>query len=230
VARTLRALQGVVAPGVSTAELDGLAAALFADAGARSGPIITYGYPGWICVSVGDEVVHGIPGRRRLREGDVVTLDVAAELDGYHADAAVTVAVGPVASAHERLMTATRAALDAGITAAQPGVTLRAVGAAVEGTARTYGYRVFRDLAGHGIGRAMHEDPTVFSWAAPEATTVLSAGLVLTIEPMLTAGDTDLVLDSDRWTVRTVDGSVSAHEEHTIVVAAGGPMVLTAPF
>jgi methionyl aminopeptidase len=228
VAQTLRALRGAVTPGVSTAELDWRAARMLTAAGARSGPILTYGYPGCICVSVGDEVVHGIPGRRRLREGDLVTLDVAVELDGYHADAAVTVAVGQVKPGHNRLMVATRASLEAGIRAAQPGVTLREVGAAIERTARGFGYRVFRDLAGHGIGRRMHEDPIVFNWPAPEATTTLTAGLVFTIEPMLTAGATGLVLASDGWTVRSADRSVCAHEEHTIMVADRGPIVLTA--
>jgi methionyl aminopeptidase len=228
VARTLRALRTAVVPGVSTGELDELAAGLLAAAGANSGPIMTYGYPGAICISVGDEVVHGVPGRRRLRAGELVTLDVAAELDGFHADAAVTVGVGGVAPADDRLMSATRTALAAGIRAAQPGVTLRDVGAAIERSARAQNCRVFRDLTGHGIGLAMHEEPTVFNWPAPHATTELTPGLVFTIEPMLTAGRTALLLDADGWTVRTADHSVSAHEEHTIMVAKRGPVVLTA--
>jgi methionyl aminopeptidase len=228
VAETLRSLRHAVAPGVTTGELDELAGEILAAHGARSGPILTYGYPGSICVSVDDEVVHGIPGRRVLRSGELVSLDVAAEVDGYHADAAVTVPVGAVDRAAQRLIIATRAALSAGMHAAQPDATLRDVGAAIEQVARARGYRILRELTGHGIGHAMHEEPTVYNWPAPDATTRLSGGLVFTIEPMLTAGGTRLVLDRDGWTVRTADGSLSAHAEHTIMVANNGPVVLTA--
>jgi methionyl aminopeptidase len=228
VALTLRTVRAAVAPGVTTGSLDRMAANVFAAHGARSGPVLTYGYPGSICVCVDDEVVHGVPGERRLRRGQLVTLDIAAELDGYHADAATTVAVGPVTARASSLMSATRAALSAGIRAAQPDATLRDVGAAVERAARTRGFGVFRELTGHGIGLRMHEDPTVFNWAAPAARQRLTKGLVFTIEPMLTAGNTALAVDADGWTLRTLDRSVSAHEEHTIMVAPGGPVVLTA--
>jgi methionyl aminopeptidase len=228
VAETLRSLRRAVAPGVTTGELDECAGEIFAAHGARSGPILTYGYPASICVSVDDEVVHGIPGSRVLQRGELVSIDVAAEVDGFHADAAVTVPVGSVDRSARRLIVATRAALSAGIRAAQPGATLRDVGAAIEGVARARGYRIFRELTGHGIGRAMHEAPTVYNWPAPDATTRLSPGLVFTIEPMLTAGDTRLVLDRDGWTVRAADASQTAHAEHTIMVADGGPVVLTA--
>ncbi|MDQ6607659.1 MAG: type I methionyl aminopeptidase [Actinomycetota bacterium] len=227
VAATLRLVKHAAVPGASTAELDAVAADFLAEQGARSGPILTYGYPGSICVSVEDEVVHGIPGPRLLQAGQVVTLDVAAELDGYHADAAITVAVGRVDRRRLALLAAGRAALAAGIRAAQPDATLRDVGAAIERTARARGLRVFRELTGHGIGRAMHEEPTVPNWAAPLATQRLQHGLVFTIEPMLGGGGRRLVLDRDGWTVRTADHSLSTHEEHTIMVAAGGPVVLT---
>jgi methionyl aminopeptidase len=228
VAATLKLLAEAVTPGVSTGELDRIAAEFLAANGARSGPILTYGYPGSICVSVDEQVVHGVPGDQVLRQGQLVTLDVAVEVDGYHADAAVTVPVGAVNHRRRRLMDATRAALAAGIERAQPGATLAQVGAAVEHAARVRGFRVFRELTGHGIGRAMHESPTVFNWPAPEATQVLEPGLVMTIEPMLTAGGIRLILQHDGWTVCSADGSPSAHEEHTIMVAAGGPLVLTA--
>lgn len=227
VAKTLRVLRDAVAPGVSTAQLDAVAAGVFAAHGARSGPILTYGYPGAICVSVDEEVVHGVPGGRVLRAGEIVSLDVAAELDGYHADAAITVPVGIVDPLRQRLMEAARAALDAGMRAAQPGRTLREVGAAVEDETRRHGFSVFRELTGHGIGRAMHEEPTVFNWPAPAARTVLEPGLVFTIEPMIGAGGTRVLIGADRWTVRTVDRSPSAHEEHTVMVAEGGPVVIT---
>jgi methionyl aminopeptidase len=228
VAETLRSLRRAVAPGVTTDELGELAGEILAAHGARSGPILTYGYPASICVSVDDEVVHGIPGSRLLQRGQLVSIDVAAEVDGFHADAAVTVPVGSVDRNARRLIVATRAALWAGMRAAQPGATLRDVGAAIEGAARARGYQIFRELTGHGIGLAMHEAPTVYNWAAADATTRLSAGLVFTIEPMLTSGRTRLVLDRDGWTVRTADASRSAHAEHTIMVARNGPVVLTA--
>ncbi|HEV7175391.1 MAG TPA: type I methionyl aminopeptidase [Solirubrobacteraceae bacterium] len=228
VAQTIAVVKAAVAPGVSTGELDRIAADYLAEHGARSGPILTYGYPGSICISVGDEVVHGIPGERLLRQGELVTIDVAAELDGYHADAATTVAVGPVTWKQQRLMNATRAALSAGIEAAQPGAALFEVGAAIERATRARGFHVFRELTGHGIGREMHEEPTVFNWPAPQAKGRLTDGLVITIEPMLTAGRPELVLERDGWTVRSADRSPSCHEEHTIMVADGGPVVLTA--
>lgn len=228
VTATLRALRDMVAPGVTTGQLDDLARNVFAEHGARSGPILTYGYPGSICVCVDDEVVHGIPGSRVLRSGQLVTLDVAAELDGYHADAAVTVPVGLVEPSAHRLLAATRAALASGMRAAQPGATLRDVGAAVERATQARGYRVIRELTGHGIGLGMHEEPTVFNWPSPQATQRLTPGLVFTIEPMLTSGTTRIVVDRDGWTVRTADHSLTAHEEHTIMVAEDGPVVLTA--
>jgi methionyl aminopeptidase len=229
VAETLRVLRRAVAPGVTTAELDRLAAETFARLGARSGPILTYGYPGFVCISVEDQVVHGVPGPRVLRPGQLVTLDVAAEVAGYHADAAITIPVARVDPGRQRLMDATRAALNEGIRAARPGATLRDVGAAIEREARRRRFTVLRELTGHGIGLAMHEDPTVFNWPAPAARTRLTSGLVFTIEPMLTSGGPGLVLEDDGWTVRTADRALSAHQEHTIMVSRSGrPVVLTA--
>src|SRR5689334_17080919 len=228
VAQTIEVVKAAVAPGVSTGELDRIAADYLAERGARSGPILTYGYPGSICISVDDEVVHGIPWERVLRPGELVKIDVAAELDGYHADAATTVAVGPANWRKQRLMNATHAALSAGIEAAQPGATLTEVGAAIERATRARGFHVFRELTGHGIGREMHEQPTVYNWPAPHAGARLTEGLVITIEPMLTGGRPEIVVERDGWTVRSVDHSPSCHEEHTIMVADGGPVVLTA--
>lgn len=228
VAETLRVLRRAVAAGVATADLDRLAAETFARHGARSGPILTYGYPGAVCISVDEEVVHGVPGRRVLRPGELVTLDVAAEVAGYHADAAITVPVQRVDARRRRLMAATRAALAEGIRAAEPGAILRDVGFAIEREARRRGCRVLRELAGHGIGLAMHEEPTVFNWPAPAANIELTPGLVFTIEPMLTAGSPSILLGDDAWTIRTADGAPAAHEEHTIMVADRGAVVLTA--
>ncbi len=227
VAATLRMLEDAVAPGISTGELDARAAVFLAARGARSGPILTYGYPGTICICVDDEVVHGIPGARRLREGELVTLDVAAELDGYHADAAVTVAVGAADDEGRRLMAAARAALDAGMRAAAPGAPLWEIGAAVERATAARGFQVIPELTGHGIGLSMHEEPTVYNWPSPDAAERLQAGWVFTIEPLITAGRPRIVVDEDGWTIRTADHSRSAHAEHTIMVADGGPVVLT---
>ena len=231
VARTIRVIRAAVAPGVTTGELDAVAADTMAAAGARSGPILTYDYPGHVCLSVDDEIVHAIPGARVLRDGQLITLDVAAELDGFHADAATTVAVGSADREGERLVSAARAALRAGIRAARPGATLRDVGGTIERVTEARGFRVVPQLTGHGIGRRMHEPPTVYNHAAvsADAGQRLDAGLVFTIEPMIVAGDPRVILDPrDRWTVRTADGSRSAHEEHTVMVAPGGAEVLTA--
>jgi methionyl aminopeptidase len=228
VAEVLRAVGEAVAPGVTTAELDALAADHIRAAGGRSAPIITYGFPGAICISVGNEVVHGIPGPRRLAAGDVVKLDVAVELDGYFADAATTVIVEPAASPDARLVAATRAALQRGIREAVAGATLRDVGDAVERVAEARGFSVLRELVGHGIGRALHEPPTVYNYAEASANEQLREGLVLTIEPMLAAGTRGIRGTGDGWTVVTANGSHAAHEEHTIVVTSGEPIVLTA--
>jgi methionyl aminopeptidase len=224
----LRLVREAVAPGVSTAELDALAAERMREAGARSAPIVTYDFPGAICISVGHEVVHGIPGPRRLLAGELVKLDVSLELDGYFADTATTVAVGPARPADERLRAATRAALERGMLAATAGATVRDVGATVERIAEARGFCVLRALTGHGIGRGLHEPPTVPNFDDPHASGDLHEGLVMTIEPMLAAGTRDVVGTGDGWTVVTADGSAAAHEEHTIVVTAGEPIVLTA--
>ena len=229
VAETIAAVRRAAVPGVTTAELDAIAEAVFERHGARSGPILTYGYPGSICLSLDDEIVHGIPGPRTLREGQLLTIDVAAELDGFHADAATTVAIGTTAPAASRLLASGRRALAAGIEAAQPGATLRDVGAAVEAATESDGFRVARELTGHGIGHAMHEPPTVFNWPAPfeEASLELTEGLVFTIEPMITAGRPRFAAASDGWTIRSLDGALSTHEEHTVMVRRGGALVLT---
>lgn len=229
VAETLRAMRRAVRPGVTTAELDAVAARVFARHGARSGPALDYGFPGTACISVDDEAVHGIPGPRRLRAGEVVKLDVTAELDGFYADACVTVPVGRPRPATVRLLTAARQGLEAGMRAAVAGAPLHAVGAAVQAEVERRGHAVCHELNGHGIGRRIHEPPTVPSVFAPGLTRPLTEGLVITIEPIVSAGRGDVALDArDGWTVRTVDGSPTAHAEHTLVVRKGRPLVLTA--
>jgi methionyl aminopeptidase len=228
VAETLRAMARAVRPGVTTAELAAVAERIFRRAGARSGPQLDYGFPGWTCIGVDDEAVHGIPGRRRLRDGELVKLDVTAELDGFYADACVSVCVGRPQRSRVRLAETAQRALAAGLRAARAGAPVNAIGAAVERTVTRRGHAVCRDLNGHGIGRRIHEPPTVPSVFVPELSAPLTAGLVLTVEPIVTTGSGAVYEAADGWTVRTRDGRPVAHAEHTIVVQAGAPLVLTA--
>jgi methionyl aminopeptidase len=228
VAETIAAARKRVRPGMTTAELDEIGEEIFARRGARSAPRDRYGFPGCLCLSVNDEAVHGIPGERVLRAGDLVKVDVTAELDGYVADACESIAVGPVDRPTERLRATAEAALRRGIAVATAGARLRDVGAAVERVVEARGFSVLRELQGHGVGRAIHEPPDVPSWGAPWATGRLSEGLVMTIEPIIGAGGREVVDGGDGWTIRTRDGARSAHAEHTIVITRGQPLVLTA--
>jgi methionyl aminopeptidase len=228
VSDAIRAMRAAVVPGVSTGELDRIGARVFRRAGARSGPQLDYGFPGVNCISVNDEAVHGIPGPRRLRAGDLVKLDVTAELDGFYADACVTVAVGDARPSLLGLIAAARHGLDGGLDAARAGVPVGRIGAAVEAAVTRRGHRVCRELAGHGIGRAIHEPPTVPNFADAEATEPLTEGLVLTIEPIVSAGSGEVRISHDGWTVLTADGAPSAHCEHTIVITSRAPVILTA--
>jgi methionyl aminopeptidase len=229
VAATLRELRRHVRPGITTRELDDVAARVFARHGARSGPILTYDFPGAICISVNDEAVHGIPGPRRLRDGDVVKLDVTAELDGYYADACISLPVGKPRPATARMVAAAQVALRKGIAVARAGVPRNAIGAAVETEVERRGFTVLRELTGHGIGMSLHEAPTVFNFHDPADDEPLTEGLVITIEPMIAAGDTEVRQLDDGWTLVTDGGSRSAHMEHTLVVRRDAPpLVLTA--
>jgi len=228
VARTLREMRRHVRPGVTTGELDAVAARVFAGAGARSGPQLDYDFPGVTCISVNDEAVHGIPGRRRLREGDLVKLDVTAELDGFYADACTTVAVGRARPRDARLLVAANAALRAGLEAASAGEAVNAIGEAVEREVTGRGFSVCDGLAGHGIGRRIHEPPNVPNVYEAGLSERLTRSLVLTIEPIIAAGTSGVHMRSDGWTVATDDGSHSAHAEHTVVITDGRPLVLTA--
>jgi methionyl aminopeptidase len=226
---TIVAMEARLRPGITTAELDAVAREYLTRAGARSAPVIEVGYPAVTCISVNEAAAHGLPGPRVLAPGDLVTLDVAAELGGYYADAAITVGVPPLASAHQRLCVCAQAALHAAIQAAQSGRPLRQIGRAAEGVARQYGYRVVRALHGHGIGRRMHEAPRdIPNYDEPNALKPLADGLVLAIEPHITAGSGAVVDDPDGWTIRTRDRKRVAVFEHTIVVTAGEPIVITA--
>ncbi len=228
VAETIRRMRDAVAPGVTTAELDLVAARCFHEHGAESGPMETYAFPGSTCISVNDEVVHGIPGGRKLRDGDLVTLDVTPSLHGYYADAAVTVGVGTISDEAQRLLDVADECLAAALAAAVAGTPLRTIGATVQATAARHGAKPFVELCGHGIGRQLHEDPDVPNVDIPALTTPLAAGLVVAIEPMLTFGRPELVERDDDWTIATADGALAVHVEHTVVIQDGAPIVLTA--
>jgi methionyl aminopeptidase len=228
VADALRAMWREVRPGVTTGELDAVGARVFRSAGARSGPQLDYDFPGACCISINDEAVHGIPGPRRLRDGDLVKLDVTAELDGFYADACVSVPVGRPRAGAVRLAETARRGLRAGLSAARAGAPLNAIGAAVEGAVAARGHAVCGDLMGHGIGRRIHEPPHVPNRYVAALTDELTEGLVLTVEPIVSAGSGAVHESGDGWTVRTADGALSAHAEHTVVIRRGEPLVLTA--
>jgi methionyl aminopeptidase len=227
VAEALRAMRRAVRPGVTTAELDAVGARVFRAAGARSGPQLDYGFPGFNCISVNDEAIHGIPGWRRLRDGDLVKLDVTAELDGFYADACVSVPVGRPRAGAVRLAESARRALDRALRVAQAGAPLNAIGSTVQDAVTARGHAVCTDLTGHGIGRRIHEPPQVPSHYVPRLSQALTEGLVLTIEPVISAGSGAVYAAGDGWTVKTADGALSAHVEHTVVITRGTPLVLT---
>jgi len=225
---TLDALEARVRPGISTAELDAVAAHLFASHGARSAPALIYGFPGTVLISVNDEVVHGIPGPRRLEVGDLVKLDVTVEKDGYIADACRSVIVESGSELATRLASCARDAFAAALAVAKAGAKVNQISRAVEATVRARGFTVMRGLTGHGVGRAIHESPSVPNEYDPWQRDVLTDGLVLTIEPIISAGSSRIRHDRDGWTTRTSDGSWAAHHEHTLVITRDRPIVLTA--
>jgi methionyl aminopeptidase len=226
---TLDTLSKQVRPGITTGELDETAAQLFTAHGARSAPAFTYGFPRTVLISVNDEIVHGIPGARCIAIGDIVKLDVTVEKNGYIADAARSVVVTPASAIVHDLATCARAAFRAALTVARAGVRVNEIGRAVEREVRRRGFSVIKGLCGHGVGRTIHEEPTVPNYCDPFQTDVLTEGMVITIEPMISAGSAHPVQDPDGWTLRTKDGSLSAHHEHTLVITRGMPIILTAP-
>ena len=226
--QTLDALEKNVRVGATTADLDAVAVELFARHGARSAPALVYGFPGTVLISVNDEIVHGVPGSRKLKEGDLVKLDVTVELNGYVADAARSVVVGTGSDQAHLLVACAREAFLAGARVARAGTRVNEIGRAVDQEVTRHGFKVVRGLCGHGVGRTIHEEPSVPNWYDPRQTDVLTEGLVFTIEPMISAGSTIPVEDRDGWTIRTRDGSLSSHYEHTVMIAQGRPVLLTA--
>lgn len=235
VAAALREVTAAVEPGVTTGQLNAVAEEVIAAAGAiasfRGVPALVPGaqdFPAATCISVNEEVVHGLPGSRILAEGDIVSVDVGAILDGWHGDAAVTVGVGSISEEAERLIRVTREALEAGIAQARAGGWLGDVSAAIQAHAEGHGYSVVKDFTGHAIGREMHEGFQIPNFGIAKSGLRLRAGMTMALEPMLTAGSESVGIRSDGWTVATLDGSLSAHFEHTVAVTKGDPIVLTA--
>jgi methionyl aminopeptidase len=228
VAKALRAMAAEVRPGVTTGELSEIGSKILAAHGARSSPPMVYGFPGDVCISVNDEVVHGIPGDRRIGPGDLVKLDLTAEKDGYHTDSAVTIEVPPSAARSRELTRCAEKAFRHGLEAARFGNRTKDIGRAVDREVRRRGFSVVPELGGHGVGRTIHEKPSVPNYADPMARDILTEGLVITIEPIIVTGSGRVTLDRDGWTVRTADHGLSAHYEHTIVITKGEPFLLTA--
>ena len=216
-----------IEPGVSTDELDRIAEEFIRSQGGIPTSKGYRGYPKAICISQNDMIVHGIPGEYRVQDGDLLTIDVGVTLDGYVADTAYTFAVGEVSAEAERLLEVAQAALAAGIEQAQVDNRVGDVSAAIQRVVEEAGFAVVRALVGHGVGRAYHEDPQIPNYGTPGRGARLSSGMTLAIEPMITAGGVDIVVDDDQWSIYTADGSLSAHFEHTVAGTAAGPRILT---
>ena len=228
VGETLEILQAAVRPGMTTQELDEIAEREIRARGAIPSFKGYRGFPATICTSINSEIVHGIPGNRALKQGDLIKLDAGAIVEGYHGDAAVTVPVGEVSEEALKLIETTERSLQAGIAEAKAGNRIHDIGAAVQTTAEGAGFSVVREYVGHGIGRALHEDPPVPNYGKPGTGLKLEPGLVIAIEPMVNVGTYETRLLPDGWTVVTADGALSAHFEHTIAITEDGPEVLTA--
>ena len=227
VAEMLEECERAAKPGVTTHDLDRVARGVLERRGARSNFLNYHGFPAVICTSPNNIIVHGIPGSYRLDEGDILSVDCGAIVEGYHADAARTFGVGDIASDIQRLIDATRESLNAGIKHVRDGSRLSDIGHAVQTVAEGAGFSVVREYVGHGIGTALHEEPKVPNYGRPGRGIKLKTGMVLAVEPMVNAGGPETTLYDDGWTVATADGSLSAHFEHTIAVTDNGPEVLT---
>jgi len=224
----LREMARHVRAGITTAELDTIGARVLEEHGAHSAPPMVYGFPGAVCISINDEALHGIPGGRTVEPGDLVKLDLVAEKDGYFADAAITVTVPPVSEVARGLAQCAERAFHLAMQVARARHRIQEIGRAVECEVQRSGFSVMRDFCGHGVGRTIHEDPQVPNYEDAGARRRLTEGLVITVEPIIAAGGGAGVRDQDEWTIRTADGSLAAHFEHTIVVTRDAPILLTA--
>jgi methionyl aminopeptidase len=227
VAEILEILSEQIKPGLTTKELDIIAERELKKRGATSSFKGYQGFPATVCVAINDEIVHGIPGKRVLRQGDIISMDFGAIFQGLQGDAATTVTVGEASPEAKELLKTTAGALDAGINAAQSGAKLGDVSSAIQRFAESRGFSVVREYTGHGIGREMHEEPQIPNFGLPNSGPVLKKGMVLAIEPMVNRGGWRTRLSDDNWTVLTADGSLSAHFEHTVAITDGEPEVLT---
>ena len=229
VGQTLQELKKAIVPGVTTLELDRIADQYIRHAGAIPAFKGYGGFPANICTSVNEQVVHGIPGSRQLKSGDVISLDVGTKLNRYYGDAAITVPVGDVDDELQKLLTVTEESLYRGIEKAIKGNRLSDISHAVQLHAESHGYGVVRDYVGHGIGQRMHEDPQIPNYGPPGRGPLLKNGMLLAIEPMINLGTPEVEVLADDWTVVTADGKISAHFEHTVAVTDGEPLILTLP-
>jgi len=227
VAKTLQKLTEEIKPGIKTSHLDSVAASELKKYGAKASFKGYRGFPASLCVSVNDEIVHGIPGERELNSGDIVSLDFGAIVNGFHGDGAITVGVGRISPKAQELMAVTEAALMVGIKEARNGAHLGDVSAAIQNYVETRGFSVVREYSGHGVGRDLHEDPLVPNFGPPDEGPVLRKGMTLAIEPMVTTGDWRTRVAGNKWTVLTVDGSLAAHFEHTIAISEDEAEILT---
>ena len=227
-AETLRKMMSATRAGMTTRELDEIGRALLEAEGARSAPQVTYNFPGATCISVSPVIAHGIPGDHVLREGELIHIDVSAELDGYYADTGASMIVSKRDRKFERLLDATQSALKKALGAAKAGSPLSGIGRTVQNEARRRGFNVIHELTGHGIGRSLHENPReILNFHNPNERRILNEGLVLAIEPFLTTGIGRVVEENDGWALRTMDRAIAAQFEHTIVVTKNEPIILT---
>lgn len=223
---TLKHMLAHVQPGITTKELDRIGADFLKKHGATSAPITAYKYPGWTCISLNDEAAHGIPGKKVVKAGDMINIDVSAVLEGYWADTGASMIVPPINADYTRLCQFTTQALYAGIKEARAGQPIANIGRAIESVARKGNYRIIRELTGHGVGRHIHESPSIPNYST-NSKEVLQEGVVITIEPFLTPGKGKIITDRDGWTLRAPDKAVSAQYEHTVVIMGDDPILIT---
>jgi methionyl aminopeptidase len=227
VGQALERMRAATCPGISTGELDAIGAEFLRKEGARSAPILTYKFPAWTCISINDEAAHGIPGKRVVQVGDLVNIDVSAELGGYYADTGASFPMLPVTPIKQKLMDVAQSALEKGISVARAGSKVNEIGRAMEGVVRGAGFRIIRDLPGHGVGHKLHESPSVPGFYNPRLKDVLQEGMVLTIEPFVSTRASRIFTEKDGWTLKTPDGSPAVQYEHTVIITRGAPILIT---
>ncbi|QTD44617.1 type I methionyl aminopeptidase [Ottowia testudinis] len=228
VSLVLRRMHEAAEPGMTTGELDQIGAGLLSEYGARSAPQLTYNFPGATCISINEQAAHGIPGDRVIQAGDVLNVDVSAELGGYFADTGGTIVIPPTTALKTRLCHATRTALVEAMKCARAGQPIHRIGAAIQRTAKTYGFRIIENLGSHGVGRALHEEPEhIAGYFDPSDQRILQKGVVITIEPFLSTKSRIVTEEADGWTLSGAKGNLSAQYEHTMIITEGAPIIVT---